>query len=152
MEAIKMQKDNKSNTFCDYDLADIYKTFIKHEKPPRFRSRFERNIAESIMTAGFVYKYEELRLKFIQPAKKRTYTLDFVLPNGIIVEVKGLWSREDRQKHLLIKRQYPNLDIRFIFSNPQNKLYKGSKTTYADFCCLHGILYAQKNIPLEWLD
>lgn len=70
--------------------------------------------------------------------------------NGIIIEAKGLFETADRQKHLLIKKQYPHLDIRFIFQNPRNKIYKGSKTTYADWCKKHGFLYAAKLIPASW--
>lgn len=57
----------------------------------------------------------------------------------------------DRQKHLLVQEQYPELDIRFIFSNPNAKIRKGSKTSYADWCNKHGFLFAQKSIPKEWL-
>ena len=31
-----------------------------------------------------------------------TYTIDFTLPNGILVETKGRWVAEDRKKHLLM--------------------------------------------------
>lgn len=80
-----------------------------------------------------------------------TYTPDFVLPNGIIIEAKGLFEREDRQKHLLIKEQYPNLDIRFVFQNPKLKLYKGSKTTYGDWADKNGFLWSTRQIPDNWL-
>lgn len=70
--------------------------------------------------------------------------------NNIIIEAKGLFEVKDRQKHLLIKKQYPHLDIRFVFSNPKNKLYKGSKTTYADWCDQNGFKYAAKIIPAAW--
>ena len=85
------------------------------------------------------------------PASDHIYTPDFILPNGIIVESKGLFEVADRQKHLYIKQQYPNLDIRFVFTNPNTKIYKGSKTTYADWCSKNGFQYAKKLIPLGWL-
>ena len=31
------------------------------------------------------------------------------------------------------------------------KIRKGSKTTYADFCEKHGIVWAEKEIPTDWL-
>lgn len=61
-----------------------------------------------------------------------------------------MFDVEDRKKHLLIKSEYPHLDIRFVFSNPRNKIYKGSKTTYADWCKQHGYKYATKLIPNSW--
>lgn len=85
------------------------------------------------------------------PATDHIYTPDFVLPNGIIIEAKGLFETDDRQKHLLVKKQYPHLEIRFVFSNPNTKIYKGSKTTYAAWCEKHGYMYAKGFIPDEWL-
>lgn len=116
-----------------------------------YRSGLEENIAGQLTNAGLPVAFEQYYLEYTVPASIHKYTPDFVLPNGIIVESKGLFESEDRKKHLLIKAQYPHLDIRFIFSNPNQKLYKGSPTTYAMWCEKHGYLYAKKLIPLEWL-
>lgn len=94
--------------------------------------------------------YENYYLKYTIPAKEHKYTPDFILQNGIIVEAKGIFDTADRQKHLHIKEQYPHLDIRFVFQNANNKLYKGAKSTYADWCNKHGFKYAQKVIPNGW--
>lgn len=67
------------------------------------------------------------------------------------MESKGIFDTADRQKHLYIKKQYPHLDIRFVFDNPNGKIYKGSKTTYADWCRKYGFQFAKKLIPAEWL-
>ena len=75
-----------------------------------------------------------------------------MLPNGIIIETKGVWDAEDRKKHLLIKEQHPELDIRFVFTRSKAPIYKGSKTTYASFCEKNNIKYADKLIPREWID
>jgi hypothetical protein len=91
-------------------------------------------------------------LHYTVPAKNHKYTPDFeLLSNGIIIETKGLWTVQDRQKHLLIRQQHPLLDIRMVFSNPRQRISKTSKTTYAAFCDKHGILWAAKLIPEEWL-
>ena len=37
----------------------------------------------------------------------------------------------------LVKQQHKDLDIRFVFMNARNKIYKGSRTTYADWCNKH---------------
>tara|TARA_R110001606_G_scaffold60362_2_gene142301 strand:+ start:1387 stop:1647 length:261 start_codon:yes stop_codon:yes gene_type:complete len=81
----------------------------------------------------------------------RTYTPDFELPNGIIIESKGRFVSADRKKHLKVKEQYPKLDIRFVFSNSRGKINKGSKTTYAMWCDKYGFKYADKEIPEKWL-
>lgn len=80
-----------------------------------------------------------------------SYTPDFILPNGVIIEAKGFFTPEDRGKHLLIKAQYPDLDIRFIFENSNTKINSKSKTTYGVWCEQHGFLYSNKKIPREWL-
>ena len=54
-------------------------------------------------------------------------------------------------KHLEIKKQHPELDIRFVFSNSRNKIEKRSKTTYGMWAEKHGFMYADKRIPDEWL-
>ena len=67
------------------------------------------------------------------------------------MESKGRFVTEDRTKHRLIREQYPHLDIRFVFSNPNTKIGKKSKTTYGLWCQRLGILYATKSIPEAWL-
>jgi hypothetical protein len=116
-----------------------------------FRSGLEERIAEQLTKAGVKYTYEEMKLKYIKPASSHTYTPDFVLPNGIIVETKGRFLLGDRQKHLWVKEQHPDLDIRFVFSNSKAKISKTSKTTYGSWCEKHGFVYADKTIPKEWL-
>jgi hypothetical protein len=116
-----------------------------------YRSGLERRIAEQLDTEGIEYEYESLKIPFLQPAKPRTYTPDFILPNGIIIETKGRFLTADRQKHILIKEQHPDLDIRFVFSNSKNRINKGSPTTYAMWCERYGFLYAVGFIPIQWL-
>ena len=52
---------------------------------------------------GVPFEYETLTVKFVRPAKATRYTPDFKLPNGIIIEAKGIFFTKDRQKHLMIK-------------------------------------------------
>lgn len=117
-----------------------------------YRSGLEVAIAAALSVAGIDGRYEQAVIPFTQPAKARKYHADFVLPNGIIIESKGLFASEDRQKHEWLKAQHPELDIRFVFSNPNAKLYSGSPTTYAMWCAKRGFRFAKKEIPQEWLD
>lgn len=117
-----------------------------------FRSRFEGKVAQFLSTAGLPFTYEEEVIKFVQPAQNRRYTPDFVLSNGIILEVKGYLKPSDRQKHKWIKDQHPHLDIRFVFQNPYNKIYKGSKTRNCDWADKLGYPWCKgPNIPEQWL-
>ncbi|MGR2681488.1 hypothetical protein [Chromobacterium haemolyticum] len=120
-------------------------------KAESYRSGLEEDIAATLASKGVSADYERYYLPYLVPASDHKYTPDFVLDNGIIIESKGLFDTEDRKKHVLIKKQYPDIDIRFVFSNPNSKLYKGSPTTYAKWCEKEGFLYSKKTIPIEWL-
>jgi len=96
--------------------------------------------------------YESTKIKYIRPQSNHTYTPDWPLPNGVIVETKGLFELADRKKHLLIKAQHPDLDIRFVFSNSATKIGKKSKTSYGDWCTKNDFRFADKTIPKDWLE
>lgn len=116
-----------------------------------YRSGLEELISNSLTEKGVTFEYEKLKIQWLD-SKTRTYTPDFLLlKNGIIIESKGRFISSDRRKHKEIKSQYPDLDIRFVFSNSRAKLYKGSKTTYGDWCDKHDFLYADKDIPDSWI-
>ena len=115
-----------------------------------FRSEFERSFAHWLIKNDVSYNYEKFYLQY-QPKIKK-YTPDFYLPKqDIYIETKGFFDFADRQKHLLVKEQNPDIDIRFLFVNANNKLNKSSKTTYGAWCDKHKILWAEKRIPNEWL-
>lgn len=116
-----------------------------------FRSGLEDRNAKHMDKLGVSYDFERFHINYVVPARDAKYTPDFLLSNGIIIETKGIWEVDDRKKHLLIREQYPLLDIRLVFSNSNSKIYKGSPTSYADFCKKHGIQFADKLIPREWL-
>jgi hypothetical protein len=115
-----------------------------------FKSGLEESISTQIDGKGIEVKYETEKVKYIIPASNHTYHPDFLLPNGILIETKGRFVAADRKKHLLVKSQNPELDIRFVFSNSKNKLTKSSKTTYADWCDKNGYTYSDKIIPDNW--
>lgn len=116
-----------------------------------FRSGLERDLAASLAAAGVGFEYELERIAYTDP-EPHHYVPDFRIANGVFIEAKGRFTPEDRRKHLLIKRQHPALDIRFVFSRSKQPLYKGSKTTYAQWCYRHGFLYADRHIPSAWLN
>ena len=119
-----------------------------------YRSGLEDKLSEQISDAGLDVNYETDKITYTVPERQSTYTPDFRIntSNGeFYIEGKGRWTVDDRHKHLLIREQHPNLDIRFVFSNANAKLYKGSPTTYAQWCDKFGFRYANKTIPPEWL-
>ena len=89
-----------------------------------FKSGLEENISNQIIEKGIKVEYETEKVEYIIPASSHNYHPDFKLPNGIRVETKGRFVIADRKKHLLVKQQHPELDIRFVFSNSKNKINK----------------------------
>jgi len=120
-----------------------------------YRSGLEVSLSRQIEEAGLAVSYEQDKIKYLIPESDATYTPDFRIerPDGtsFFIEGKGIWDVASRQKHLLIKQQWPDIDIRFVFSNANARSYKGSPTTYAQFCDKHGFQYANRVIPDEWL-
>jgi hypothetical protein len=117
-----------------------------------YRSGLELDVADQIRAHVGEVKYEDKDsvLHYTMPETKHRYTPDFVLPNGIVVETKGRFMPADRRKHLLIKNQMPNVDIRFVFSNSKSRISKGSNTTCAMWCEAHGFRYSDRLVPLSW--
>lgn len=115
-----------------------------------YRSGLEDKISDQLKQSGVHFTYESMKISY-RVDEVRKYTPDFLIPNGIIIETKGRFTASDRKKHLLIKQQHPEFDIRFVFSNSRAKLNKGAKSTYGDWCDKHGFRYADKEIPEEWL-
>lgn len=110
---------------------------------------------------GIEFGFETEKVSYEKPARTSKYTPDFLIHTNLdgspkartlVVETKGRFLTADRQKHLLIQRQHPELDIRFVFSNPNQKISKQSKTTYAAWCDKHGFQYAKEHIPRAWLE
>jgi|TARA_R100000278_G_C5463888_1_gene161930 hypothetical protein len=116
-----------------------------------YRSKFEVRVAADLGKRKIDFQYEKVSFDYVP--KIRNYTPDFYLPESkIYIETKGRLTTNDRVKHLLIKEQYPDLDIRFVFVNANNKISRTSKTTYANWCDRHKFLWAESLVPMEWLN
>ena len=116
-----------------------------------YRSKFELKVAADLGKRKVDFQYEKVSFDYVP--KIRNYTPDFYLPESkIYIETKGRLTTNDRVKHLLIKDQYPDLDIRFVFVNANNKISRTSKTTYANWCDRHKFLWAESLVPMEWLN
>lgn len=116
-----------------------------------YRSGLESGVQRQLESSGIPVIYEQFFVPW-KLEKNCKYTPDFFLPNGIVIETKGRFVTADRQKHLYIRDQHPDLDIRFVFSRSASKISKTSKTTYAKWCDTKGFLFADAVIPQRWLD
>ena len=117
-----------------------------------FRSGLERKVATHLESKKIPIRYEEDVLLYTIPKQDKSYCPDFKLPDDSYLEVKGWLKLSDRQKMIHVKRSNPDIKIRFVFSNPENKIYAGSKTTYGNWCDYNGFEWCwSNNIPDHWL-
>lgn len=117
-----------------------------------FRSGLEEQNGRLLRDLGVAFKFEETRIPYTVPESKHHYTPDFELPNGILIETKGKFEPKDRAKHLFVKDQHPDLDIRLVFQRPHDPIVKGSRTSYAMWCDKHHIKWACRTIPQHWVE
>ena len=101
-----------------------------------YRSGLEVTVSEQLTEEGIAWGYESYRIPYM-PKRVQHYTPDFNLGGRecdlkeIIVETKGRFVAKDRTKHLLLKEQYPNMDLRFVFSNPNARSKCGCGSTFS---------------------
>lgn len=153
-----------------------------------FRSGFESEVSEELKSLRLSFEYESdgCKFKYYKPirngvliysetnveyilsspfyvAQECTYTCDFLVTRAdggtVYIETKGMFTSKDRTKHLLLKKQHPNADIRLLFSS-NGKV--SPKTRYMDWAKQHGIIAAVivrptktregRMIPKEWLE
>lgn len=94
------------------------------------RSKLELRFEDILKDFEVNYDYEVTKIPYTVPESKHTYTVDWTLLNGLLIETKGYLSdHRERYKYVLLKEQNPDLDLRFVFDNP-NKLCGGTKMTH----------------------
>jgi Phage endonuclease I len=120
---------------------------------PQYRSRLEKKVADQLAASGVDHEYESFKVPYLVPARTAHYLPDFpVAGRTVLLEAKGWLKVEDRKKLIHIRESHPTIDLRLIFQNANNKIYKGSPTTYAKWADDHGFLWCDKGtIPDEWL-
>jgi hypothetical protein len=122
-----------------------------------YKSGLELTVSEQIKNTEYDLKYETEIIKYIVPERQAKYTPDFVFTkkNGefMFVETKGRWTSADRLKMKHVLTANPGIDIRMVFQNPNQKISKGSNTTYESYANKLGIQHvAKKDIPTEWFE
>ena len=119
----------------------------------KLRSGYEKKVRKCLEENKVQYTYESMVIKYVVPETKRSYTPDFILPNGVIIEAKGYWDAESRRKMALVVEQNPHLKIKMLLQR-DNTISKKSKTKYSDWAKARGIecvVSPQGIIPEEWL-
>ena len=116
-----------------------------------FKSKLEEQVWKILKSNFPSVKYEPDKFKYIQPEKERTYIPDFKTgKKKIYLEAKGKLDLDTRQKMVWFKDTNPDITIIFLFMNPDNKINKRSKTTYAKWATDNGFLWL--DFRKEWLN
>ena len=106
--------------------------------PINRRSKLEQQFEAMLKEFDVQYDYEITKVPYIVPESNHTYTVDWTILKGLLIETKGyLADSTERKKYVLIKEQHPELDLRFVFGDP-NKKCGGMKTTHAQWADKHG--------------
>ena len=132
-------------------MTRFAKGYRRRHNASKYKSGLEEEAVLFLKTRQKKVRYEKLKIEW-EDLRYRTYTPDFELDNGIIIETKGKFDPDDRRKIKAVKQQHPDLDLRMVFQSPFNTISKKSKTTYAKWCDKQGIPWTSfTNIPLDWL-
>ena len=146
-----MTQTSKRKKFGGVRNSTVRQNAIKNG----WRSGLEETLAADLRSRGVDYEYEEHVLKLTIPSRISRYTPDFYIKTKsgktIIVESKGQFKTDNRQRMILVSQQN-DIDLRFVFSNSNQRISKTSKTTYGMWCDKHGFLYADRTVPEEWLN
>ena len=120
----------------------------------KLRSKLEQRFEDILKDYEIEYGYEVTKIPYTVPASNHHYIVDWTLLNGLLLETKGyLADHQERTKYVLLKRRYPDLDLRFVFADP-NKKCGGMKTTHAEWADKHGFRWCSihdKEQILHWI-
>jgi predicted nuclease of restriction endonuclease-like RecB superfamily len=114
-----------------------------------FRSKLELQVAIFLKYFKIPYEFESEVIPWMSEPKAHKYIPDFKIKTRsgktIYIETKGRFEPEDREKHLCLKKQYPHLDIRLVFSNPHAWDRKALSRSYAKWADKHGFVWCSKS-------
>ena len=119
-------------------------------KATGYRSGFEAEVGAALDPHGALS--EPVRIQY-DLHLTGVYKPDWLLPaQCIVLEAKGRFPKEDRDKLLLIKQQYPHLDIRLIFQSLTARTSPKIGQTYAQWASAHGFPCCKgPAVPEDWL-
>ena len=114
-----------------------------------YKSGFERSFVANLNSRGIKFLYEVEKIPYVL---ERTYNPDFkMVGHKFFIETKGLLDRESKAKMLAVKKQHPELDIRFVFMAADRRI-PGSKQTHAEWATKNGFKWAEGIAPEEWFN
>ena len=106
-----------------------YAAWNKVREETGFRSGYEAEVQKRLPEGVL---YESIKIPY-HIEMNANYTPDWIMPSQcILIEAKGEFRMEDRNKMLILKRQYPDLDIRLLFQNVGGQVRLGVDGVHRD--------------------
>lgn len=105
---------------------------------PKLKSKFEKRFYDEITRLGLDFAYESDKLSY---SLHLAYKPDWKVSDGLYIETKGKFDYTERRKMEAVKAANPDKEIRMVFMRNQ-KLGKGSKMTYGEWCDKHDIRWS----------
>lgn len=131
--------------------------------PWDYKSNFEKRVGKGLSSKKMEFTYEKESFEYTDKLRKnrtscadcgstnvvstRSYTPDFFLDNGTIIEAKGKWTADGRR----IAKNFPEVKLLFM---RDNRLSKHSRTHYTDWCAQNDIdchISYKGEVPARWL-
>lgn len=156
------KKDSSGGTYFDR-MARLRRKASKmaerHGMQAGFRSGLEAKIAKLMQDMGVEFGFETAKIDWTPRPIPHKYTPDYLVHTAsgkpIYIESKGRFMPDDMEKHLAIKEQHPEIDIRFVFQRSNTWYRKAVRRSYAKWCDEHGYKYCDfprfKDTLAEWL-
>lgn len=110
-----------------------------------YHSGFERDVLEAARDHCPGWSPSIAPIRYVIQGQ---YTPDWILPNGIIIEVKGYFPASDRYKIQGVIQSNPDIDLRMVFSRPWDRV--SGLSTPANWADQRGIQWADRHIPRDW--
>lgn len=127
--------------------AELHRKWNKVRRETGFRSQFEADLAKDLPESEWLYEPTKIPYRIIRYS---TYKPDFVFPRQcFILEAKGRFDHEDRDKITYIRTQYPDLDLRMVFYSNDHIT---RQVTYGDWCNKMLIPWSVGTVPPSWFN
>ena len=109
----RLQSENQFSRCKKGKRPDLGGTF--------FRSSWEANYARILNHQGVRWQYEP---ETFQVGESETYTPDFKLEDGTLVEIKGWWTESGKRKVNLFQSKYPTMKLEIVTRKEYTALSK----------------------------
>lgn len=126
--------------------AELHRSWNKTRRETGYRSQFEKDLSDSF-PEDVKWEYETTNIPY-EVRHICKYKPDFIFTEQcFFLEAKGYFSKEDRDKILLVLEQHPGIDIRMVFYKDDHIT---KSLTYSQWCDKHNIPWSIGTMPPSW--